>query len=98
MKQILIALGVSLIIHLIGAYVNYESFKETKYLKWSYKMHGGECLIEFGFGFGVLHKYSMRQEGKDTANIYFEPITLFISFIVLSSILYGLIRIVCLLI
>ena len=88
MKPSILALILSVVINLVGMYVNYKSFEETKYLKLAYKMYGGECLIEFGFGLRVLHKYSMRKDQPSTATLHFAPITLFVSVFLLYLIFY----------
>ncbi len=89
--KIIISLAISLVINLILMYINYKNYKESNYLKWSYKMPGGECMIEFGFGLMVVHKYSMRKDGENTHRILFEPITFIIHILLTGIIFFALI-------
>ena len=87
MKNVYIALAVSVILNLLCVYINYQSYHETNYLKWSYRNHGGEITIEFSPGWRAVHIYSMRSSDKDSHSLAFSPISLFIS--VLSLMLVG---------
>ena len=69
-------------------YINYKAYKESNYLKWSYKMPGGECMIEFGFGLLVVHKYAMRKDAQNSHRLIFEPITFFLQLFLIGILIY----------
>ena len=86
--MIIISLALSLIFNLVGMYINYKTFKETDRLKWSYKMPGGECMVEIGFGLLAVHKYAMRQDGQNSHRVRFAPITFFLQLLILGIVIY----------
>ena len=93
MKKLLLSAIISLLIVLIGMFINYRAYQEDHYLKYSFKNHGGEITIEHGFGLQAIHIYTMEMGGHDSHRlrfdvfsflIYLAGITLIV-FIVLSA-------------
>ena len=88
MNNILISLGVSLAVNLIGMYINYRAYADNHYLLWSYKMPGGECMAEFGFGWHVFHTYTMLPDGTNSHSLRFSPLILLIGVVAGALIIY----------
>jgi len=84
MNKKLIALITSLAINLVLLFINYHSYIESNYLKFSYRMYGGEIMIEYGFGWRVVHIYAMSMEDTNTHSLHFSPLSL------LLTILFGI--------
>ena len=78
-KNLFVAVSVSIAVNLISMYVNYQSYQETHYLEWSYRVHGGEITIEFAPGWHAVHIYAMRPEENDSHKLAFSPVILVVS-------------------
>ncbi len=89
MKKLAIAFAAALLINLAGMYINYRSFVNTNYLKWSFKIHGGEFTGEFGFGLRVNHYYAMTSNGSDSHSIIFSPISFILFMLAAFAVLYA---------
>ncbi|MCR5794954.1 MAG: hypothetical protein K6G61_06375 [Solobacterium sp.] len=85
MKRPVIAALSALLITLAGMYINYRSFLDTHYLKWSLKMHGGEITAENGFGLRVSHIYAMTPETSDSHSLGFSPVSFLVTFLVIAA-------------
>ncbi|MBQ7502454.1 hypothetical protein IJT93_07035 [bacterium] len=89
MNNILISLAASLGINLLGMYINYRCFLQRNYLKWSFKVMGGECMSETGFGLSVFHTYGMSPEETDGHNLSFSPVNFIIFTAFTALLIYG---------
>ena len=75
-KPLAVAFAASLFVCLASMYVNYRAYQETRYLDWSYKIHGGEITVELSPGWRAVHIYAMRPEERDSHKLEFSPVIL----------------------
>ena len=83
-KNLIVAFGVSLAVCLASMYGNYRAYRETNYLAWSHRVHGGEITVEFAPGWHAVHTYGMTPEEKDAHNLVFSPVALAVSLLALT--------------
>ncbi len=69
MKRLCISAVLSLFIVLIGMFLNYRTYQEDHYLKYSFKSYGGEITIEHGFGLEAVHIYTMEMDGHNSHHL-----------------------------
>lgn len=89
MKQLLIALALSLAVNLAALYINYQTFEETNYLAWSIRHDGGEITVEYGFGLHAVHTYGMTPDQPTTHDLRFAPVNLALCVLAGTAIAYG---------
>lgn len=94
MKNIYLSGIISLIINIVGMFINYQSYLTNKHLLLSFKRHGGEITYENGFGISVIHKYAMNMNQSDTHTMRFSLIGLIVSLVVVFMITYLLITVI----
>ena len=87
-KHLSVAFAVSLLLCLASMYVNYQSYQETHYLAWSYRIHGGEITMEFAPGWHAVHIYAMRPEEHDSHKLAFSPVVLAVSLLAFTLLGY----------
>lgn len=78
------ALLVSLVVNLCGMLANYLAFNNTNYLWLSFKMWGGECMSESGFGLRVFHVYGMTPDQATSHSLSFDPVNLVVQVVVVA--------------
>lgn len=88
MKRILISLLCSLCLTLIGAWVNYNHYLNTRHLLLAKKTWGGECMNENGFGINVFHTYGMTPDQVGTDSLRFDPISFLITLLLIAAVIY----------
>ena len=93
MKRPVIAALIALVITLAGMYINYRSFLDTQYLRWSLKMHGGEITVENGFGLRVSHIYAMTPEASNSHSLSFSPAGFLIMFLLIAAAVFLLLTV-----
>ena len=81
MKKVILPLGISFVITLIGMAINYFGFRNNRWMPLSYKMYGGEFMGQYGFGWSYRHIYTMMDGGKDTVSFSFSLISFLISWL-----------------
>ena len=87
MRNLWIALAVSITVNLLCMYVHYQTYQETHYLKWASRNHCGESTIEFAPGWEAVHTYAMLPEDRDLHRLSFAPASL--AFSVMTLMLAG---------
>ena len=90
MKKILIPFLISLCLSCTGLVLNYRHYLDTHHLLLARKTWGGECMNENGFGLNVFHTYGMTPEQADTVSLRFDPLSLILTILILTLILYGI--------
>ncbi|MCR4949934.1 MAG: hypothetical protein K6A40_01280 [Solobacterium sp.] len=90
MKRIWISAAAALCLTLRGMLINYRAYQSGNYLKWSFKMHGGECTLERGFGLSVFHVYPMTMDGTSTHSLSLDPISFLLSIAILTALIWGI--------
>ena len=93
MARLKSSLIISLIINIVLMIINYIYYLNNKHLLFGFKMYGGECLNENGFGLNVFHTYAMRPGQSDTVKINF-TLTGFIVFLLLTTLIIYLIQLI----
>ncbi|MBR4461098.1 MAG: hypothetical protein IKS51_00725 [Erysipelotrichaceae bacterium] len=94
MKKICLSAAISLLIVLIGMFINYRAYQEDHYLKYSFKNHGGEITIEHGFGLQAVHIYTMEMGGHDSHRLRFDVIS-FLLFLAGTALIVYVILTIC---
>lgn len=89
MKRFCLSAAISLLIVLIGLFINYRSYQERNHLKYSHKFHGGEITIEYGFGLEAVHIYTMEPGGHDSHRLRFSPISFLLYFAGITLIVFA---------
>ena len=88
MKKLLIALIAAAAITLIGFAVNYFSYKSTTYIPLAVRHDGGEVTVQIGFGWQCVHTYAMTPNDHDSNSLRFEPISLILTVLILTAVIY----------
>ena len=86
MKNLIVAFAASLAVCLVSMAINYRAYRETNYLEWSYRSHGGEITIEFAPGWHAVHIYAMSPEERDSHKLSFSPLPLAAALLVLTPV------------
>ena len=94
MKRFIIPGAVSLALNFICMLVNYLSYLDSNYLKFSIRTYGGEFMGEFSPGLMVSHIYGMTSEQGNSHILRLEPISLIISLLVVFGIVFLIMMIV----
>ena len=96
-KYIAVSAILSLLVCAAGCLVNYRSYQSYGHLKWALRTYGGEITIENGFGWHLVHIYSMTPDTGDSIRCSFSVPGMLVSFLgvfALISVLCVLIRFV----
>ena len=89
-KRLLISALASLAINLFALVVNWRAFLETQYLRWSYKIYGGEVMREVAFGLSAVHHYSMTPLGEgDSHALSFSLLGTVALLLLWGAVIYG---------
>ncbi|MBQ9886677.1 MAG: hypothetical protein IJM37_07460 [Lachnospiraceae bacterium] len=89
-----VSIIISCVITAIGMLVNYIEYTNTNYLKWAFRMPGGECLNENGFGLNVFHTYAMSLEDTNSHHLTFSIISLILSIVVFAAVIFLLLFVI----
>ena len=87
MKKILSLLFCSVVMTLMGTFINYRYYLGNRHLLWAKKTWGGECMNENGFGLNVFHTYGMTPDQPDTVSLRFDPVSFIITVLFITAIL-----------
>ncbi len=83
-----LALIISSCISIAGLGINWLFYHMGNFMPLAFVSHGGEVSIYWGFGLRAVYLYSMRPEKSDSYHLYFDPIGLIITILVLAGIIY----------
>lgn len=92
------SLGISAIISLLvctaGCAVNYLSFQKTGHFPLAYRIYGGECMNEVGFGLSAFHTYAMEINGTDSVHLGFSLYNFMIWWLVIALVIFRIITVI----
>ena len=92
------SLGISAIISLLvctaGCAVNYLFFQKTGHFLLTYRIYGGECMNEVGFGLSAFHTYAMEINGTDSVHLGFSLYGFMTWWLVIALVIFQIITVI----
>ncbi|MBO7703298.1 MAG: hypothetical protein J6S26_02540 [Solobacterium sp.] len=85
---------ISVLLNAAGMLANYLHYQNTHWLLFGIKSFGGEITMQTGFGWTMVHIYTMEMNGHDTVSLKFSPLSLIPTLIAFTLIAYVILRLI----